>query len=488
MATEAHSSASSTVMDEEKRPDAIEKAPYEDTAADGTSSRRPELERYGSQNKSTEANIFPEPEVEAEADLEKGGVIPKSAPAPGGINPADFPDGGLEANLVVLGGWLCLFCSFGWINCIGVFQEYYEEHVLIGYSSSTVSWIPSMETFMMFFGGPFCGMVFDNYGPRYLLLGGSFLHVFGLMMTSLSTEYYQIFLAQGVCSALGASAVFYSAMSSIGTWFFKNRATAFGVMASGSSLGGVILPIMVSKLIPKIGFAWTMRAVAFMFLGMLVIANLTVKSRLNPRPKKVELKNFVAPLKEPAFALLCVSSFFFFFGTFLPFNYIILQAQKHGMSANLSIYLIPILNAASIFGRILPGIIADRFGRFNVMIITTAFSAIIVLALWLPSASNAPIIVFCVLYGFSSGAFVSMGPSLIAQISPIREIGIRSGTFFLCVAVGGLTGNPIGGALVSTDHGGFTWLQLFCGLTMIVGSLGYVAARYVQVGFRPKVI
>lgn len=95
------------------------------------------------------------------------------------------------------------------------------------------------------------------------------------------------------------------------------------------------------------------------------------------------------------------------------------------------------LTEPSIFGRIVPGIIADRIGRFNVMIITTAFSAIVVLALWLPSASNAPIIVFCVLYGFSSGAFVSLGPALIAQISPIREIGTRNGTFFLfgmCIA------------------------------------------------------
>jgi MFS family permease len=141
-----------------------------------------------------------------------------------------------------------------------------------------------------------------------------------------------------------------------------------------------------------------------------------------------------------------------------------------------------------IFGRILPGIIADRIGRFNVMIATTAFSAIIVLALWLPSRSNAPTIVFCVLYGFSSGAFVSMGPALIAQISPIREIGIRSGTFFLCVAVAGLTGNPIGGALVDKDNGGFLYLQIFCGVAMAVGSALYVASRWVQVGFKLKVI
>jgi MFS family permease len=158
------------------------------------------------------------------------------------------------------------------------------------------------------------------------------------------------------------------------------------------------------------------------------------------------------------------------------------------MSANLSSYLLSILNAASIFGRILPGIIADKLGRFNVMIITTAFSAIIVLALWLPSIGNAPIIVFCVLYGFSSGAFVSMGPSLIAQISPIREIGVRSGTFFLCVALAGLTGNPIGGALQGQDNGGFKYLQIFCGVAMAVGSALYTASRWVQCGWKLKII
>lgn len=177
----------------------------------------------------------------------------------------------------------------------------------------------------MFLGGPIFGKVFDNYGPRYLLLTGSILHVFGLMMTSLSSQYYQILLSQGVVSAFGSSMVFYAAMSSVGTWFFRNRAAAFGVMASGSSLGGVIFPIMVTKLIPKVGFPWTMRACAFLILGLVAIANFTVKSRLTPHPKPLVLIEFIQPLKEPAFALLCLASFLFFFGMFLPFNYIILQ-------------------------------------------------------------------------------------------------------------------------------------------------------------------
>lgn len=78
-----------------------------------------------------------------------------------------------------------------------------------------------------------------------------------------------------------------------------------------------------------------------------------------------------------------------------------------------------------------------------------------------------------------------MAPSLIAQI---REICVRSGTFFLCVAFAGLTGDPIGGALVGQDNGGFLYLQIFCGVAIVLGSAGYVGARCVQCGWKPKII
>jgi hypothetical protein len=57
----------------------------------------------------------------------------------------------------------------------------------------------------MFAGGTFAGKVFDDYGPRYLLVAGTFFHVFGLMMISISKTYYQILLNQAICSAIGAS-------------------------------------------------------------------------------------------------------------------------------------------------------------------------------------------------------------------------------------------------------------------------------------------
>lgn len=173
------------------------------------------------------------------SDVGSEHVLPIS---PGNANTIDFPDGGAEAWLVILGGWCCLFVSFGWITSIGVFQEYYQTHQLKEYSPSEVAWIPALQVFMMLVGAPFYGKIFDNYGPRYLLFFGTIFHVFGLMMTSISSKYYQFLLSQGVCSPLGSSATFYAAINAGSTWFSKRRALALGIESSGSSLGGVIFP------------------------------------------------------------------------------------------------------------------------------------------------------------------------------------------------------------------------------------------------------
>ncbi|KAI4204745.1 MAG: hypothetical protein LQ346_001569 [Caloplaca aetnensis] len=258
-------------------------------------------------------------------------------------------------------------------------------------------------------------------------------------------------------------------------------------MASGSSLGGVILPIMVNKIIERSGFPWAMRGVAFLLLGLLVYANLTVRSRLPPSPKPWSFMEFVYPFQELPYFLVVSASFLFFFGMFLPFTFIILSAEHDGMSSGLANYLVPILNAVSIFGRTLPGWIADRVGRFNTMIVTSFLSTILVLALWLPASGNVPYILFAAFYGFASGAFVSLAPALVAQISDIRQIGVRTGSMFAAISVAALVGNPIGGALVTNEHGAYSHLQIFCGIMMLGGSIIFTASRWSLAGFKVHV-
>jgi len=90
-----------------------------------------------------------------------------------------------------------------------------------------------------------------------------------------------------------------------------------------------------------------MRTLAFLLLALLIFGNLTVKSRLPPTRKPIRFMDFITPFTEVPFLLLALSSFFIYIGGFLPFNFLIVQAQASSMSLELAQYLVPILNAAS---------------------------------------------------------------------------------------------------------------------------------------------
>lgn len=103
---------------------------------------------------------------------------------------------------------------------------------------------------------------------------------------------------------------------------------------------------MFNHLVGRIGFGWTMRAIAFMFLGLLYIANITVHSRLQHNPQPPRIREFVSPLTEVTFLLNALGCFFVFWGIIIPFNYITLAAEASGMSRSLAQNLIPIINGA----------------------------------------------------------------------------------------------------------------------------------------------
>ena len=108
------------------------------------------------------------------------------------------------------------------------------------------------------------------------MIAGTLILVFGTMMTSISTQYYQYILAQGILVGVGIGTVyvyaflvrgipahdgcsFYPSLSAISTYFQRYRSTALGVALAGSGVGGVAWPIMYQQLFARVGFAWTVR-------------------------------------------------------------------------------------------------------------------------------------------------------------------------------------------------------------------------------------
>jgi MFS family permease len=123
------------------------------------------------------------------------------------------------------------------INTFGVFQSYYEDVLLKTYSASSIAWIGTVQGFCLFLAGVVVGPIFDKGHLKTLIAIGTFLVVFGLMMTSLSTEYYQVFLAHGLTVGIGTAFLFLPSIAIVATYFTTHRALATGITAAGGSIG-----------------------------------------------------------------------------------------------------------------------------------------------------------------------------------------------------------------------------------------------------------
>lgn len=106
-------------------------------------------------------------------------------------DPGPPPDGGLQAWTQALMGHLVVFNTWGYIISFGVFQSYYIT--TLNHPPSDVSWVGSVQIFLLFFIGTFSGRATDYGLFRATFLLGSFFLLLGVFMTSLSTRYNFLF-------------------------------------------------------------------------------------------------------------------------------------------------------------------------------------------------------------------------------------------------------------------------------------------------------
>lgn len=278
-----------------------------------------------------------------------------------------------------------------------------------------------------------------------------------------------------VLSQVAAGIIFLPAVSSVSHWFRLRRATALGILACGSSIGGVAYPLLLNKCFKRVGFAWTTRAceqlvalfslapytrsryaltfspftpahatltptVGFLTLGFLLIACFTVNTRLPPR-KGGPLLDF-SVFKQLEYTLFVAGDSLIIVGLYFPYFYTqtcallyLLAASRraeplgvdsrlNGVDENVALYCLSILNAASLFGRIIPNVrpagpvrrrlltvppltpqwLADTWGAFAILIPNCLVSGFLIFG-WIGMCrTTVGTIFFSILYGLSSGA------------------------------------------------------------------------------------
>lgn len=168
-------------------------------------------------------------------------------------------DGGVTAWLQVFGSWILFLNSWfverplfsacnqsqgqshktfrGLPNFFGAFETYYTTVLLPTSRPSSIAWIGSTQLFLSMLIGLFAGRLLDTGYARLVFVVGSFLEVFGMLMTSVCHQHWQLLLSQGICVGIGSGLLGQTSLVVIPLYFKSRRMIAIGIAATGASLG-----------------------------------------------------------------------------------------------------------------------------------------------------------------------------------------------------------------------------------------------------------
>ncbi|KAL3442351.1 major facilitator superfamily domain-containing protein [Aspergillus insuetus] len=431
----------------------------------------------------------------APADEREKGTVVTESESPGA--PLPPKEGGLHGWLQVVGTLFILFNIWGLAFAFGSFQSYYVLDFLPTVSTSAISWVGTIQSWLLIIGGLIAGPLFDMGYYRSMILVGSFLSVFGIMMLSLATEYYQILLSQGICTGLGFGLLYIPSITLVSRSFVRKRALALGVSTAGAPLGGVIYTLMFEQLLPKVGFPWTVRIIGFTMLALFIASAIMLlwkaentgqfqlpstqlqspshsQSQSQWRTRRLfDIRAF----KDLPFWNFTVANFFLYLGYMTPFYYMPIYAEtKLGTSRSLGLYILIISQASSIVGRVVTTAVAHYFGAMIPWIFCGVASGVLCIA-WISAESLARFILFSAFYGAISGALVPLPPSVFPHICPDpTALGTWLGMAQSITSFATLIGAPIAGALADLGSSGsddlqFVNVQLWCGILMVSGAV-----------------
>ena len=141
---------------------------------------------------------------------------PTPSAVPSSIAPPPAPNGGLKAWSQPVAAHLVIFNCWGYISSFGLFQSYYTSTFNV--EPSAISWIGSVQILLIYFVGTFSGRALDAGYFRQVVGAGFALEVIGVFATSWAHEYWQLFLAQGICKGLGDGLVFCPTVALVATY------------------------------------------------------------------------------------------------------------------------------------------------------------------------------------------------------------------------------------------------------------------------------
>ncbi|KAG5802789.1 hypothetical protein H9Q74_012360 [Fusarium xylarioides] len=394
----------------------------------------------------------------------------------------------IDARLCVFASMLFLISSYGFMNSLGTIQSHLTLNQLNNYSVSQVGWISGTYLFLSLIFNFQIGSILDRYGPQILgPIAAAFSTVTFLLLAE-CTQYWHFILCLGLFGSIGSGIGAVTAIGVIGKLFTRRRGLAMGIAVMGTSLGGIIYPMMLRATFGKLGWAWSMRLVALVIacitsLGVvcyLPLRRLTESQQTVQKPQSFSLD--LSAFKSLSFVVTALGICMVEFVNYGISGLLPTIARGAGFSTEDGYTLLSILGACSCLGRFSVGFVGDKVGPFNAMITTMLVILVFISSIFIPfSTTSAPLMyTFTALWGYCSGSFYVLSPLCTGKTCEPQDYARYFGSTNMCVAVALLLANPLSGILL--EKLGAQLLGCFYLAIIVLAAIFFITGRSLLLG------
>jgi len=384
---------------------------------------------------------------------------------------------------VIVGAGIVITClGMGTMMSLGIFLQ--PMSAATGWSRTSISTAALLNFLCMGPASLFWGALSDRYGTRAVVLSGGALLGLGLIAASQAGTIGQFQILFGIIIGVAAGS-FYAPLTATAThWFTRHRSLAVALISAGFAIGSATISPLARWLITEYG--WRPSMLTLGVLSWLLIIPAALLVRKPPAPPRAA-RAAAASLTDREFTVaraLCTPQFAAISLTYFaccaahsgPIFHMVSYAIDCGVPAMAAATVFGAAGVASLSGRVIGGLAADRIGAKRMIVFGLALQALSV-SLYVFTRDLPGFYGLALMFGFSYGAVMPLYAILVREYFGARIMGTMFGAVNMASTLGMALGPWAGGWLYDV-YGSYFWLY--------IGSFGIgLGAVAIALTFRP---
>src|SRR5262245_42234785 len=368
--------------------------------------------------------------------------------------------------VIVAAGGLLGCVAFGALFSLPVFLRPIAQDT--GWSLAGVSSAMTIAFIAMAGGSIGWGSLSDRLGPRIVVLIGAVLLAVGLALASVTRSLLVFQLVFGLLVGTSAAAIFAPMMACVTGWFETRRSLAVSLVSAGMGMAPMTMAPLAAWLVSNHPWRTAMLMIAALVAAVMIPVSFFVRPP-PPLASPVAAAVDAGPemsrseaLRSPQFMILLATNFFCCATHSGPIFHTVSYAVTCGIPLILAVSIYSLEGLAGMGGRLVFGLLGDRFGAKRILVIGLLVQAFGALA-YLTARELATFYTVASIFGFIYAGTMPLYSVIARENFPLRMMGTVIGGLAMAGSLGMATG-PVAGGLIFDRFDSYTWLfvSAFC--------------------------